>query len=256
MTKGNLLMRYSEEYKCPQLVILDHGSIKELDEQTRLNYTNLWKAIVLREEQNMQKYTTLFGIDVQYNKLLAFSLTMNVNSFLESNSKFILDQRFKANAEDWKKMGQELRKKFKLSQRGDFFTIIQDMFEKVNRDFLLLVRTNTHIRGIVGQLGKPINTFEITAEYCIRGNTLEVERTTEWLQVLSNNQTTYKMIDIPKNVVHARSTWQWIKMQYQLTKLRLGLFLYHMVSWIAQHAPQSVVEYFAPSVARNIIKNL
>lgn len=50
---------------CPQFghaVILDHGIYKKLDEGFRLDYCQLWKALILLDSKNLQRLGERFGV--------------------------------------------------------------------------------------------------------------------------------------------------------------------------------------------------
>lgn len=43
-------------------VLLDHGVYKELDDEFRQNYCQLWKALILRDSEKIQQLSEQFGI--------------------------------------------------------------------------------------------------------------------------------------------------------------------------------------------------
>jgi aarF domain-containing kinase len=45
-----------------QLVLLDHGLYEVIKDEDRRNLCSLWKAIVLKDEMQMQKYAGLLGV--------------------------------------------------------------------------------------------------------------------------------------------------------------------------------------------------
>ena len=53
----SLLVRpHPENPREPQLVLLDHGLYKELDREFRVDYANLWKAIILGNSKDIELY--------------------------------------------------------------------------------------------------------------------------------------------------------------------------------------------------------
>ena len=45
----------------PQLVLLDHGLYRTLDENFRHNYSHLWRALVLRDSSGIEQYARELG---------------------------------------------------------------------------------------------------------------------------------------------------------------------------------------------------
>jgi len=48
-----------------QLVLLDHGLYDSLSERNRVSLCKLYKAIILRDEDNMAKYSKQLGVQGQ-----------------------------------------------------------------------------------------------------------------------------------------------------------------------------------------------
>lgn len=54
---ANLLVRpHPKDPSRPQVVLLDHGLYRELDDDFRRNYTRLWAALVSSNVPDIQKY--------------------------------------------------------------------------------------------------------------------------------------------------------------------------------------------------------
>lgn len=231
--EGNLLVRYNQEIKGAQLVFLDHGCYKELDEETRLNYADLWKAIVVRDQQKMKLHTRLFGIEDQYAKLLAFVMTFSAFVFSE-DQQGLLDQRMRSTGKDWKHMANELKQQFNLTgQFLDVFDLVQSMFEKVDPAFLLLSRSNTLVRGLVLALGRPINSFEVLAKYAIIGGDTHqylLER-----DIPLSMEKGYKTIHL--NRMHSRPLWTQVTMWIKLLHLQYQILLLNMSVWFVSKLP-------------------
>ncbi len=59
----------------PELVLLDHGLYRELDDEFRINYCNLWVAIIHADEAKIKDYARILcGPDASY-QLFACMLT-------------------------------------------------------------------------------------------------------------------------------------------------------------------------------------
>jgi aarF domain-containing kinase len=51
--QGNLLIRKRGDDGDTEVILLDHGLYKTLDESTRLAYARLWRAIITQNEDEM-----------------------------------------------------------------------------------------------------------------------------------------------------------------------------------------------------------
>jgi aarF domain-containing kinase len=58
-----------------QLVLLDHGLYDKLTPNNRQSLCNLYKAIVLNHEDNMQKFSKALGVDGKYQLLYLQTMT-------------------------------------------------------------------------------------------------------------------------------------------------------------------------------------
>lgn len=59
----------------PQLVLLDHGLYRQLDDDFRRNYTRLWQAMILCDEGKIEQYCRRLNAGELYT-LLAAMLTL------------------------------------------------------------------------------------------------------------------------------------------------------------------------------------
>jgi len=59
----------------PELVLLDHGLYRELDDEFRINYCHLWVGIIHADEKKIEEYSRILcGPDASY-QLFACMLT-------------------------------------------------------------------------------------------------------------------------------------------------------------------------------------
>ncbi|XP_078444671.1 uncharacterized protein LOC144713832 isoform X2 [Wolffia australiana] len=136
------------------LVVLDHGIYKELDEQFRANYCQLWKALLLMETQKILDIGEKFGLG-QYAKYFPVIFTGRI-----FNSKSALGEQMPA--EDKAKLRQQLQ----ALTMGDFSSFMESM----PPDFLAVLRTDGQLRSIMGKLGVPAHIrLQTYARYAIRG---------------------------------------------------------------------------------------
>ncbi len=63
-----------------ELVLLDHGLYKQIDDKFRINYASLWKALLMADIWQIKKSCSDLGIDemVRQNKFCIFLQTFGV----------------------------------------------------------------------------------------------------------------------------------------------------------------------------------
>ncbi|KAL9653162.1 hypothetical protein ABK040_006378 [Willaertia magna] len=227
---GNLLVRKGgkEVNGKTQLIYLDHGCYKKLDEETRIDFCNLWKAAIFRDHENLKKYTERFGIDGRFYPL--FGLFLTFSNYMDTDNKAIVDQRKLMSKEEVKKMFIKIRDTFfpgKKRSPQEFFNVVENMFKNMKLDLILLMRTNVQLRSITKELGKPINRFAIMAEYCLKG--IYYERKNHFMHCIPHRLTDSKQVI----VTHVIPTPFFHKLTLQLLRLNLNLLLMDMAFYFA-----------------------
>ena len=130
---GNLFVRSQPgDPSKPQLVILDHGLYRELDESFRVTFCNLWTSILQRDMSGVQKCATALGAR-PYAKYFPLIFTLRP---LESRSRF--DGRL--SPEERRDLKQEL-KKLDLTNVTEFMKLLP-------RDMLFVFRITNLVRAL------------------------------------------------------------------------------------------------------------
>ena len=164
--QGNLYVRQMKNSKgkiVPQLVILDHGIYKILDDKTRVSYTKLWKGILMQEEKTIEKAAEELGAGEDY-RLLAAMLTSRTYDDIMREEKDV-----KERLRRWK-TGEEKDKL--ISMAREFHKKITIVLEKINRDLLLLFKTQNFLNTIDNKIGSPINNYSIMVAFIFIYNVL------------------------------------------------------------------------------------
>ncbi len=65
----------------PQVVLLDHGLYKELSDEFRREYCELWKAMILQDDIAVKKYCHELGIE-NYKLFAEFVLMRNYEGYV------------------------------------------------------------------------------------------------------------------------------------------------------------------------------
>lgn len=150
--EANLLVRKNPRKPGkPQVVLLDHGLYRELSNEFRVNYCNLWRAMVTSNEEDIQKYCRKLNAGSLYT-LLSAILTMRPWDDITSNDmNRMRSQQTMAESEMLK------------SYASKYFKEIISLMGVVPSDMLLLLKTNDCLRHLDRHLGAPINTIAVIA---------------------------------------------------------------------------------------------
>ncbi|XP_072991339.1 uncharacterized protein [Typha latifolia] len=149
---GNILV--SPKGRGFSLVLLDHGIYRELDEKFRLDYCQLWKALILLDSQKILQLGEQFGVG-KYSKYFPVIFTGRT-----IESKSILGTQ----------MSGEEKRRLKRELHSLRMEDISSFMESLPPDFLSILRTDGLLRSIVGKLGAPRHVRLLAyAKYAIFG---------------------------------------------------------------------------------------
>ncbi|KAL8247811.1 hypothetical protein R6Q59_009027 [Mikania micrantha] len=141
---ANLLVRQLPSHKSsifgrrkPQLVLLDHGLYKLLDNSTRTNYAALWKALVLADAKGIKENCMKFGAGEDLYALFAGILTMRPwNRVIDPAVDHLA---IKGNAGDHSELQM---------YASQYFPQITELLHKLPRVILLMLKTNDCLRAV------------------------------------------------------------------------------------------------------------
>ncbi|KAB1211359.1 putative aarF domain-containing protein kinase 1 [Morella rubra] len=151
---GNILVS-PEGRKGFSLVILDHGIYKQLDEGFRLDYCELWKALILLDPNKIQELGERFGVGT-YSRYFPLIFTGRA-----IDSKSALGRGM--STEEKKNLKQEL-KSLKMEDISSFM-------ESLPPDFYIILRTDGLLRSVIRKLGASQRVRLLAyAKYAIYGS--------------------------------------------------------------------------------------
>ncbi|KAF3667301.1 putative 65-kDa microtubule-associated protein 6-like [Capsicum annuum] len=156
---GNILV--SPERKngfC--LVLLDFGVCKQLDEDFRLKYCELWEALVVMDSNKIQEIGEYFGVG-RYSRYFPVIFTGRT---IDSKSSIGRGM----SVEEKKNLKQEL-KSLKMDDISSFM-------ESLPTDFLTVLRTDGLLRSLISKFGAPVTVRLLAyAEYALYGLSLKAD---------------------------------------------------------------------------------
>ena len=151
---GNILVNKVGERGGFELVLLDHGLYRDLEERFRADFCRLWKALILMDMPGVRAMGERLGAG-PYHRFLPVLFTGRAPS-----SKGGLGQGMTA-AE-----AQQLRGELKRFSLGDLSVIMGGL----PKDLFIVMRTDSLLRQILSKLGAPPRLRLITnAKYAVQG---------------------------------------------------------------------------------------
>jgi len=206
---GNLLVRRTLGLET-QIVILDHGLYSLFPTPMRLRFCKLFKAIIMRNQKDIDKYGRKLGCGEQAN-LFALILTFRPPSNTDIGLNNALTK------EDF----DEIRAMFGGKSRIDSVEMLNHLLEDVPREVLFVLRCMTHLRTINRALGAKINRFEVMGKHAVKAIYLNSSsywtKTTNWIQMVLFNLRLYFLFQI----MYLYSFWY--KVEHSLTELQDGV---------------------------------
>ncbi|MFS7969638.1 putative ABC-type Cd(2+) transporter [Helianthus anomalus] len=154
---GNILVSLDEKQGF-RLVLLDHGIYKTLDEEFRVNYCQLWKALVLLDSHKIQQVAQHFGIG-KYAKYLPLIFTgRTINSRSAFGEGMSVEEK------------TNLKQEVKSLSMGD----VSEFMESLPSEFLTVLRTDALVRSLTSMLGSSQRErLVVYANYALHGLSLK-----------------------------------------------------------------------------------
>lgn len=159
---GNMLVRPRANGARGQfdLVLLDHGLYCELDDNFRRAYCRLWRGLVLRHSNEVNKACEDLGTPGLGNMFSIFLLNRSWSSAQAAG----VDLRNKMSKEEFKELMRELRDGG-VQNGADAVSMLGDL----PPDLLLVFKMNTLVRNINKALGAPVDRFRSNVRNAVRG---------------------------------------------------------------------------------------
>mmetsp|Transcript_33405 Transcript_33405/g.79191 ORF Transcript_33405/g.79191 Transcript_33405/m.79191 type:complete len:530 (-) Transcript_33405:81-1670(-) len=150
---ANMLVRRGPGGR-PELVLLDHGLYRVIDDHFRKEYAALWQALILADEEGIRRHSESMNAGDAY-PLFASMLTTRPWEHITRRS---IDYLAIPGTDEDKAAIQMYTKHHARD--------ISDLLLRIPRALLLLLKTNDCLRSVDSCLGQPVNTYVITARWC------------------------------------------------------------------------------------------
>eukprot|EP00736_Rhodelphis_marinus_P006729 Rmarinus@m.17469 len=193
---GNLLLRPNPcDPSQPQLVILDHGLYRPLDDDFRILYCRLWRSLIFGDVETIKEVATKMNVGSMYQLFAAVITSRPWNMVAQSSFDSLVIA----------KTPQERRRIQSFAQ--EYARDINGLLGQVPRELLLLLKTNDCLRCIDGHLGSPMNTFVVTARSAVHALARE------------------KIRNEPGFRSRVETTWEILSMEWRVRTFVLGVSL-------------------------------
>ncbi|XP_076605335.1 aarF domain-containing protein kinase 1 [Chaetodon auriga] len=152
---GNVLVRKCPQSKKTEIVLLDHGLYQVLKPDFRLDYCQLWQALIKGDMPGVERYSRRLGAGALYP---LFACVLTARSWTAINAG--ISSVPVTHSED-----VEIRTNAAL-----YLPQISDLLNRVPRQMLLLLKTNDLLRGIETtlQTRAASSSFISMSRCCIR----------------------------------------------------------------------------------------
>jgi aarF domain-containing kinase len=131
---------------CPQIVLLDHGLYRRLDEHFRREYCRLWQSIILADQNGIAEHCESMNAGPAHPLLVAMLTLKPWDDIVSNDIDRMHGNRSAADTAMLRVYAQQ------------YFKEIIQLLGVVPSDLLLLFKTNDCLRHIDKALGTPINS--------------------------------------------------------------------------------------------------
>ncbi|CAG7818707.1 unnamed protein product, partial [Allacma fusca] len=133
---GNILVKKDEKGKL-QIVLLDHGLYTELSHDFRYNYSQLWLSIMDSDIEGMKKHSAELGVGEYYHLFSCVVSARSWDTIINKKSGGIVANQVTTSEAEY------IRRRI-----SKYIPQLTQIFEKVPRAMILVLKTNDLLRGI------------------------------------------------------------------------------------------------------------
>ncbi|XP_062385092.1 uncharacterized aarF domain-containing protein kinase 5 isoform X3 [Sardina pilchardus] len=148
---GNVLVRRGPDKKA-ELVLLDHGLYEYLSKSDRVALCKLWRAIILRDNDGMKRYSNDLGVKDYF--LFCEMLLQRPINMRELGLGNILSREETA---------------YMRNMAANHFDNVMQVLKALPRPMLLVFRNINTVRSINITLGAPVDRYFVMAKSAVRG---------------------------------------------------------------------------------------
>ncbi len=173
---ANVLIR--AKHGKPQMVLVDHGLYKDIDDDFRICYANIWQSLMLADLKGIRQACKMLGVEEMHTLLAAMLTSRPYDEIMERSKSGSLSTKIKDANSD---------KAMITGYAQHYLKDIIAILGTLPRQMLLLLKMNDCLRHIDHVLGSPTNTLVITGKYASRAIYLDtVSKNGSWIERMSS----------------------------------------------------------------------
>lgn len=186
---ANVLIRASSKTGKPEMVLVDHGLYKQLDNNFRVMYSQLWKSLMMADLKGIEAACSALGVTKMY-PLFAAMLTARPYDEIIERSKTGAFQAPSASSSSDSQADKAVIRGYAKQFLSEIFALLGVL----PRQMLLLLKMNDCLRHIDMALDSPTNTLVIAGKYASKaiyqhdvqtsGNSAAVARLKAWIDYM------------------------------------------------------------------------
>ena len=155
---GNCLIRRSKN-GTPEMVLVDHGLYKRLDDDFRITYAELWRSLMMADLDGIKNACSGLGVKKMYPLFAAMLTARPYDEIIERSKTGSLSAPSSVSQES--QADRAVIRGYAKQFMGDIFALLGVLPPQM----LLLLKMNDCLRHIDMALDSPTNTLVIAGKY-------------------------------------------------------------------------------------------
>mmetsp|Transcript_287 Transcript_287/g.587 ORF Transcript_287/g.587 Transcript_287/m.587 type:complete len:252 (+) Transcript_287:2-757(+) len=171
----------------PELVLVDHGLYKQLDDNFRIKYAELWRALMMADLEGIKSACSGLGVTNMYPLFAAMLTARPYDEIIERSKTGSFSTPSSVTPES------QADKAVIRGYAKQFLTEIFALLGVLPRQMLLLLKMNDCLRHIDMALDSPTNTLVIAGKYASKAvymhqmqtqGTTAIDRIQYWIEYI------------------------------------------------------------------------
>ncbi|VEU39030.1 unnamed protein product [Pseudo-nitzschia multistriata] len=159
---GNCLIRRSKNGR-PEMVLVDHGLYKRLDDDFRIKYAELWRSLMMADLEGIKSACSGMGVNKMYPLFAAMLTARPYDEIIERSKTGSLSARTHGGSSH--EVGSQADRAVIRGYAKQFLGEIFSLLGVLPPQMLLLLKMNDCLRHIDMTLESPTNTLVIAGKY-------------------------------------------------------------------------------------------
>ena len=134
-----------------QVIIFDWGLCRQMRESVRINYCNLWTALIMRRDADVIAAVKALGVDSDDDSWELIAMSILMRPYSASAVGF-------AN-----KISSQDMAALRVTIAGKMDKWV-DSFQQMPRELLLVLRNQNYLRSLNWEMGQPCNRFRVSTD--------------------------------------------------------------------------------------------